>query len=457
MIWDGMRPDFVRPDLTPTLLALADRGVRFQRHHAVYPSQTRVNSASIATGRYPSGHGIVGNSIYVPSVNQDAALNTGDHESLAAIRARTGRILAAPTMVELLGQAGLRTAVVSAGSPGSSVIQGDSPRHLMVNVRGVVQPAAAERAMLDRYGPFPANSIPATARNDRAVDILLGEILPEDYALMILWLSDPDTTQHVEGLGSAPALQAIRECDQRLRRILDAIERQGARDEIDIFVGSDHGFSTISQRGDVVADLRAAGFPVEGIVAAGSNLYLRDDGAEVETRLVRSLQDHPDVEQVFTRGGSSGTLALRDVLIDHPESPPRVAFAAAWSDALNDFGVAGSTVGGRSVASHGSLSPFDMHNLLFAAGPRFKSGLRSDAPSGNVDIAPTVVHLLGVEAASAFDGRVLHEALADGRKADGLEVTRREVHSATPGGTRRQGLESLGVGKTRYISSISVG
>ena len=91
----------------------------------------------------------------MPSVNQDAALNTGDHESLAAIRARTGRILAAPTMVELLGQAGLRTAVVSAGSPGSSVIQGDSPRHLMVNVRGVVQPAAAERAMLEPLRPFP--------------------------------------------------------------------------------------------------------------------------------------------------------------------------------------------------------------------------------------------------------------------------------------------------------------
>jgi arylsulfatase A-like enzyme len=457
MIWDGMRPDFVRSDLTPTLLSLAERGVRFERHHAVYPSHTRVNSASIATGRYPSGHGIVGNSIYVPSVNPDAALNTGGHEALAAIRARTGRILAAPTMVEILGRADLRTAVVSAGSPGSAVIQGDAPRHFMVNVRGVVRPAAAERAILDRYGPFPANSIPATARNDRAVDILLGEILPGDYALMILWLSDPDTTQHVEGLGSAPALQAIRECDQRLQRILAAIERQGAGDDIDIFVGSDHGFSTILQRGDVVADLRADGFPVERIVVAGGNLYLRDAAADLETRLVRGLQDHPGVAQVFTRGGSSGTLSLRDVLIDHAESPPRVVFAAAWSDAVNEFGVAGTTVGGGSVASHGSLSPFDMHNLLVAAGPRFKSGLHSDMPSGNVDIAPTVVHLLGVDAVPPFDGRVLHEALADGGPPVDLEVTRQEVNSVTPDGTHQQSLESLGVGHTRYVSSISVG
>lgn len=170
---------------------MGQRGVRFERHHAVYPSHTRVNSASIATGCDPSGHGIVENSIYVPSVNPDAALNIGDHEALAAIRARTGRVLDAPSMVEILGQAGLSTAVVSAGSPGSSVIQGDAPRHLMVNVRGVVHPAGVERAIFDRYGLFL----------DRAVDILLGEILPGDFALMILWLSDPDTTQHVEGLG----------------------------------------------------------------------------------------------------------------------------------------------------------------------------------------------------------------------------------------------------------------
>ena len=40
MVWDGMRPDFIRADLTPNLWALAQRGVFFKNHHAVFMSST---------------------------------------------------------------------------------------------------------------------------------------------------------------------------------------------------------------------------------------------------------------------------------------------------------------------------------------------------------------------------------------------------------------------------------
>jgi arylsulfatase A-like enzyme len=58
------------------------------------------------------------------------------------------------------------------------------------------------------------------------------------------------------------------------------------------------------------------------------------------------------------------------------------------------------------------LSRFDMNNTLVAHGPDFKRGLINDMPSGNVDVAPTILWLLGVKAPSTMDGRVLHEALA---------------------------------------------
>jgi hypothetical protein len=34
---------------------------------------------------------------------------------------------------------------------------------------------------------------------------------------------------------------------------------------------------------------------------------------------------------------------------------------------------------------HGSLSSFDLHNTLIAAGPDFKAGITSDLPSGNIE------------------------------------------------------------------------
>src|SRR5262245_49197089 len=33
IVWDGMRPDFVRPQYTPTLARLAEEGVFFASHH----------------------------------------------------------------------------------------------------------------------------------------------------------------------------------------------------------------------------------------------------------------------------------------------------------------------------------------------------------------------------------------------------------------------------------------
>ncbi len=55
---------------------------------------------------------------------------------------------------------------------------------------------------------------------------------------------------------------------------------------------------------------------------------------------------------------------------------------------------------------------------MIAAGPDFKKGMISSIPSCNVDLAPTVLHLLGLPQTSPpMDGRVLHEALVAGRKS----------------------------------------
>src|SRR5947207_41790 len=51
----------------PNYFALARSGVVFSDHHAVYPTFTMMNSASIATGTYPGTHGFYGNVVYAPN------------------------------------------------------------------------------------------------------------------------------------------------------------------------------------------------------------------------------------------------------------------------------------------------------------------------------------------------------------------------------------------------------
>jgi arylsulfatase A-like enzyme len=66
------------------------------------------------------------------------------------------------------------------------------------------------------------------------------------------------------------------------------------------------------------------------------------------------------------------------------------------------------------MAGHGSSSPYDIHNTLIAAGPDFREHAVSDVPTGNVDIAPTLMHLLGLPPAPTMTGRIISEALRDG-------------------------------------------
>jgi arylsulfatase A-like enzyme len=55
-----------------------------------------------------------------------------------------------------------------------------------------------------------------------------------------------------------------------------------------------------------------------------------------------------------------------------------------------------------------------MHNTCIAGGPDFKRGVQSFLPSGNVDIAPTILAILGIETEAKLSGRVLREALVGG-------------------------------------------
>src|SRR5262245_13057465 len=55
------------------------------------------------------------------------------------------------------------------------------------------------------------------------------------------------------------------------------------------------------------------------------------------------------------------------------------------------------------------------HNLVSVLGPDFRENMQDLLPTGNVDLAPTVASILGLELPQA-DGRSLLEALRNGYK-----------------------------------------
>jgi arylsulfatase A-like enzyme len=69
-----------------------------------------------------------------------------------------------------------------------------------------------------------------------------------------------------------------------------------------------------------------------------------------------------------------------------------------------------------------------MHNTGVAFGPDFIPGMSDSLPTGNIDIAPTILWILGVQPKHKMSGRVLSEALTiPGPPAGAAQAHRKEA------------------------------
>ena len=109
---------------------------------------------------------------------------------------------------------------------------------------------------------------------------------------------------------------------------------------------------------------------------------------------------------------------------------------------------------GAGKGTHATLSRFDMHNTLIAAGPDFRRGQVNDLPSGNVDLAPTILRILRIAPLQQLDGRILSEAMVKVDPATaGLKPETKTIEATKdfPAGTWRQSLQISRVGSTIYL------
>ena len=478
VVFDGMRPDFVSAENTPNLWKLAGNGVLFAHHHAVYLCSTEVNGTALATGAYPSRSTVVANLDFRPKIDPQKAVGIeipsivrrGDEVS-------GGRYLAAPTVAELLHARGLGTII--AGSKQVALLhdratRDDGPGVSPVLYQGAALPPALQGPLSREMGDFPPvpEDQDKAARDAWTTGALLRQLWRDAVpAYTLLWLAEPDASQHATGPGSAQSLAAIRSSDENLGRVLAELDRRGLRDTTDVFVVSDHGFSTVAWKVDVAVELSLAGFKTGRVALGGlkpgevmvvSNggstlLYVGGHDPEVCRRLAAFLQIQDWAGVVFSKGPAEGTFPLAEARIDAPDAPDLVV-SLRWTRDRSRTGAPGLQTSDMSPTAqkegnHASLSPFDMHNTLVAAGPDLRRGVVDTLPSGNTDVAPTVLWILGLrDEAAKMDGRVLSEALAiEAPPLRGYEIRRLEANRDTAGGAWRQYLQVSEVNGVRYL------
>lgn len=492
VVWDGMRPDFVSEQNTPTLWKLAHEGVTFRNHHSVYPSATNVNGTALITGVYPGRNGIIANHVYRPDIDSRHAIDVENPSVVSkGDDLSGGKYISVPTIAELVQRTGGGTVMVSAktvglllgrrvghasGLPSADDASGTHALPSQAHVRNSVTlfagkslPGDVLAPLTDVLGPFPSGHVQQDVWTTKAVtDFLWKDGVP---ILSILWLGEPDLTQHESAPGAPVALTAIKSADENLAAVLSALDRQKARETTDLFVVSDHGFSTIRRSIDLPKILHDAGFsakteftdePKPGeIMMAGNGgsvlFYVIGHDETVTRRLIEFLQQSDFAGVIFTRKPLQGTFALEQAMIENDHAPD-VVMAFRWNDSKNQFGVPGMIDADWQRAAgkgtHATLSRFDLHNTLIAAGPDFRRGEPDDLPTGNIDVTPTILQILGIKSPVQMDGRILSEAMVNGDRATSElkpEVKTIEGSNDLPSGRWRQTLKVSRVGSTLYL------
>lgn len=417
VICDGNRPDFVTDDTTPHMAALRRAGVWGAAHKGIFPSATRASSASIATGSHPVSHGLRGNAVALPIEGGFAFHDAGKPEFLDTYRSHFGRGLLRPALAERV--AGLHGAIIGSNvSPGAAFFHdGESHAHMI------------HRHLSYTPGRVPVDPAPAapgiegdTTITTRFIDMLL-ERRPSTATL---WLSEPDVSMHAAPLGSPVHLAALKQADALVGKVAEAVERlRDAGHDVLLIVGSDHGHESISEVIPVERRLHEAGFkssleaPDLMVVPQGGSAFIHFAGDALTRRAEAAdwLSQQSWVAEVFHGEALAelGQIPGDDLLaIDMAKSPERNVNGVPGLSALATRFSQDEKESRLHCGLHGGRGPFETSPVLLAVGRGFAtSDVMTDATC-IVDLAPTMLHHLGV-AANNLDGSPLQGREREGR------------------------------------------
>ena len=410
VVLDGLRRDSINPGTTPHLAAFANTASVFTAHRSVFPSATRVASACFATGCHPGRHRLTGNSMAVWENGRLVALDCGPPAFMDRLRAARGYTLAVPTLAQRLAGAGREAMIFSNVSPGAA------RAHDPDGYGWVVHRAWSHGPGLRKLDETVPGLVLGVDGDAVLTDAFLQRVVGGPAALGVLWLSEPDASQHVRPLGGLEvraALAAADGCFARVRAAVEERRRQG--EDILLLACSDHGHETITEVVDIEAGMIEAGLKRgrddDTLLAVGNGtaslIYLHPDRCADGAAVVRWLIAQPWAGRVLAGAdlGEIGHVAADGLLC-------AVSMASDTGD--NAHGIPGRALEAMPLdgkdhhlghGQHGGLGVHEQMPFMMIQGRGFARQMRQEATCP-VDIAPTILRHLGL-AHDGCDGRPL--------------------------------------------------
>ena len=401
----------------PNIRALAAAGVQGSSE-TVFPSMTHPAHTTLTTGATPRQHGVVNNRV--------VDRRTGKRFHITNLpRSDSIRV---PTLFDAVHRQGRRTAALFWPETKDDRSIDDNVAEVF-DEREIADPAAVSAALMtelrqarvpiDSYFSFYDDPF-AQGSADLALTQAAAYIFKaRQPVLLALHLLVTDKVQHEFGPDHYLSHAAVTTADHCVGLIRKAVDASGLAERTTIIVVADHGFVTVRDELNVAPVL-------EDVALKGRVRWIADgwyvwgellpdfngtrDGAVLERVLTRAAAT-PGVSRIV-RPGEFGALGYPEY-DESPYVPGQYLIAADIKTHLVlDTGSSDTYRRRRARAFHGH-GYFPEHPSMHAALVLSGAGVAQGRNLGhvrNLDVAPTVARLLGVELPKAT-GRVLTEAL----------------------------------------------
>jgi predicted AlkP superfamily pyrophosphatase or phosphodiesterase len=240
----------------------------------------------------------------------------------------------------------------------------------------------------------------------------LGILREKRPSLVVMNLGSADYAGHSFGPETTRYREAIEFLDRLVGDLMKALDEMGIRERTTIIVSADHGFSDVDPSRVVAPATDAGGHQLGALSSRGIEHYLSNTGGASMGVYVRdkkripeavaTLRTQPWCEAVYCEDAKAACdLSLTSLRAYFPGRSPDLMVDLDDDAALNYV----------QRGQHGSLRHEDMAIPLILSGAGVAAG-KVGGEAGLVDVAPTVLRLLGLPPEGLRpDGRVLEEAL----------------------------------------------
>ena len=375
----------------PTLRRMAREGAIAKGMRPVNPSVTWPNHTTLVTGVPPAIHGVLFNGMLVRQ-------GTSAAPKVEPFRDKR-EMVHAPTVYDLASRAGLTTAQVdwvAIQNPGT--ISWEFAEHPKVDGAIEREMIAAGLVTAEDVAKFPQHNI--VWRDQIWTSAALHILSRHQPNLLLFHLLNLDSVHHRYGPRSLAATSAIALADARVRQLLETLRTAGLAQRATVIVLSDHGFKNVRREIHPNVTRRAQGLTVAdvAVIPEGGIAMLYVTNPANRARLV------PRLKEIFR--GAEGVDRILDSAdfpsfgLPLPEKYDQMAdlvLAAANGYAFTGSEKAPAVTDLAEGGTHGYLhTDPEILATFIAWGRGIRRGAKLDVID-NVDVAPTVAALLGLE------------------------------------------------------------